>query len=47
MVAARKAENENEETQEGVSSRAMLMTDPGEGTAKLGQQIAKLMAALV
>ena len=46
MVATRKAKSENEETQERVRARAVVTTDPGEGTAKLGQQIAKLMAAL-
>ena len=46
MVAARKAESENEETQEKVRARAAVTSNPGEGTAELGQQIAKLMAAL-
>ena len=46
MVAAYKAESENEETQEKVRARAMVTTDPGEETTKLGQQIATLMATL-
>ena len=46
MVAARKAVSENEETQERVRARAMMTTDLGEGMAKLGWQIAKLMAEL-
>ena len=46
MVAAHKAESESEEIQDKVRARAMVMTDLGVGTAELGQQIAKLMAAL-
>ena len=46
MVATQKAESENEETQERVRARAMVTTNFGERTAKLVQQIAKLMAAL-
>ena len=46
IIATCKAENESEEIWDNVRVRAMVMTDPGEGTAELGQQIAKLMAAL-
>ena len=46
MVATRKVESKNEETQERVRGRAVVATDPGEGMAKLGHKIAKLMAAL-
>ena len=40
MVAAQKAESENEET------RAAVTTDPGERMAELSQQITKLMTTL-
>ena len=46
MVSTRKVESENEETQERVWARGMVTTKLGEGMAELGQQIAKLMAAL-
>ena len=46
MVAARKVESKNEETIERVSARVIVTTDPREGTARLGQQIAKLMATM-
>ena len=46
MVATQKVESENEDTQEKVRARVTMITDPGEGTAKLGKQIAKLMTAL-
>ena len=46
MVTTCKAESENEEIQDKVRARAAVATDPGEGKAELGQQIAKLMAAL-
>ena len=46
MVIAHKVESENEEIQDKVRARAMVMTDLGEGMAELGQQIAKLMAAV-
>ena len=46
MVAAQKVKSENEETWEKVRARAAVTTDPGEEMAKLGQQIAKLMATL-
>ena len=46
MVGTHKAESENEEIQDKVRARAVVMTGPGEGTAKLGQHIAKLMAIL-
>ena len=47
MVVAQKVESKNEETQEKDRPRAMVTTDPGEGMAELGQQIAKLMAYLI
>ena len=46
MVATRKVEDENEETQERVRARVMVTADLGEGMAELGKQTAKLMAAL-
>ena len=46
MVTTHKAESENEEIKYKVRARAMVTTDLGEGTAELGQQSAKLMAAL-
>ena len=46
MVAAHKAESENEEIWDKVRARAAVVTDSGEGMAELGQQIAKLMATL-
>ena len=46
MVAARKAERGNEETQEKVRARAAVTSNQGENIAELSQQIAKLMAAL-
>ena len=46
MVAARKAESENEEIWDKVRARVAVATDSREGTTELGQQIAKLMADL-
>ena len=46
MVTTCKVENENKEIQDKVRARASVAIDVGEGTAELGQQIAKLMAAL-
>ena len=46
MVMAHKTESENEEIQDKVRARATVATDQGEGTAALGQQMAKLMTAL-
>ena len=46
MVAAHKVESENGEIEDKVRARAAVTTDSGEGTIELGQQIAKLMAAL-
>ena len=46
MVAAHKAESESEEIQDKVRVRATVDTDSREGMAELGQQIARLMAAL-
>ena len=46
MVTTHKAEIcKNEEIWDKVRDRATVATDPGEGMAELGQQIAKLMAA--
>ena len=47
MIAACKAENENEEAHDKVRARSAMTTDPIEGTMALGYQIAKLMAALI
>ena len=41
-----KAENKNKEIWDKVRARATVATDPGEGMAELGQQTAKLMAAM-
>ena len=46
MVATCKAESESEEIWDKLRARAAMATDSGEGTTELGQQIAKLMAAL-
>ena len=46
MVATWKTESENEETQENVRPRATVATNLGEGMAKVGQQVAKLMVSL-
>ena len=46
MIAAHKAESENEEASDKVRARSAVTTDPVEGTTELGHQIAKLMAAL-
>ena len=46
MVAAHKAESENEEVQEKVRARAAVTINPGEGTTELEHQITKLMATL-
>ena len=46
MVSTHKAESENKEIQDKVRARAVVMTDPGEEMAELGQQIAKLMVCL-
>ena len=37
MVTAHKAESKNEEIWDKVRARAVVATDPGEGTAELGQ----------
>ena len=47
IVAACKAEDENEETWDKVRARAAVITHSWEGTTELGQQIAKLMATLI
>ena len=46
MMAAMKVESKNEETWEKMRARAVVTSNPGEGTAELSQQIAKLMATL-
>ena len=46
MITAHKSESKNEEVHDKVRARAAMTTDPVEGTTELGQQIAKLMAAL-
>ena len=46
MVAAQKAESKNEEILDKVRARAAMGTDSREGATELGQQIARLMAAL-
>ena len=46
MVVACKADSKNEESQDKVRTSAIVITNPGEGMAKLGQQIVKLIAAL-
>ena len=46
MVTTHMPERENEEILDKVRARAVVATDSGEGMAELGQQIAKLMAAL-
>ena len=46
MVAAYKAESKNEEIWDKVRARTVVATESREGMAKLGQQIARLMAAL-
>ena len=46
MVTTHKVDSENDKTWNKVRARAAVATDLGEGTAELGQQIAKLIAAL-
>ena len=46
MIAARKVESENKEAHNKVRARSAMTTEPVEGTTELGNQIAKLMAAL-
>ena len=46
MVAAHKAETKNEEAQDKVWARSAVITEPVEGASELGNQIARLMAAL-
>ena len=45
MIAAYKVESKNE-AQDKVRARSAVITEPAEGTTELGNQIAKLMAAL-
>ena len=46
MVAAHKAESENEEAQDKVGARSAVTTKPIEGATELGSQTARLMTAL-
>ena len=46
MVAARKAESRNEDTKEKVKAQSSAATEVSDGSKKLGNQIAWLMAAL-
>ena len=47
MIAAHKAESENEEAHDTVRAGSAMTTEPVEGTTELGNQIAKLMATLI
>ena len=47
MVTAYKVESENKDIGEKVRARAVVATDSGGGTVELGQQITRLMAALI
>ena len=46
MITAHKVESENKEAHDKVRARSAVTTKPVEGTMELGNQIAKLMAAL-
>ena len=46
MVAAHKVESKNEEAQDKVLARSAMTTKPVEGASELGNEIARLMAAL-
>ena len=46
MITAHKVESKNEEACDKVRARSAVTTEPVEGTTELGNQIAKLMAAL-
>ena len=46
MVTAHKVESKNEEAQDKVRARSAVTTESAEGTTELGNQIARLMAAL-
>ena len=46
LVTAHKAESRNEEIQDKVRATTAVATDSGKGRVELGQQIARLMAAL-
>ena len=46
MIAAHKVEIKNEKAHDKVRARSAVTTEPVEGTTELGNQIAKLMAAL-
>ena len=46
VIAACRAENETEETKEGVKVRSAASTEVATGSRELGDQIARLMTAL-
>ena len=46
MVTAHNVVNENEEVQDKVQAKSAVTTEPVEGATELGNQIARLMAAL-
>ena len=46
MITTHKAESKNEEAQDKVRARSAVTTEPVEGTTEVGNQIARLMAAL-
>ena len=46
MITAHKAESENKEAWDKVRARSVVTTEAVKGTTELGNQIAKLMAAL-
>ena len=46
MATSHKAESKNEEAQDKVQARLAVTTEPVEGASELGNQIARLMAAL-
>ena len=46
MIAAHKGESENKEAQDKVRARSVVTTEPIKGPTELGNQMAKLMAAL-
>ena len=46
MVTACKTESKNEEARDKVQARSAMTTEPVEGASELGNQIARLMAAL-
>ena len=46
MVTAHKMQSKNKETQDKVQARSAVAIEPVDGAAELGNQIARLMAAL-